>query len=131
MQCQCTEPPWLLRRFNGTRAVYTHTVKYDRDASCPVCSAGMALEVAAESTLAQLLELLHTRFPDLSAPSVSHGARPLYAHGVFEEETRGNLGRRVADVLREGGAKEPLQNVAVIVNDKRSPRPLRLRLTLA
>ncbi len=85
----------------------------------------------AQTTLAELIDTLLARFPEhLSAPSVSHESRPLYARGVFEEETRPNLGRAMAELLREGGAEEPLQNILLVVNDKRSARPLRFRLTL-
>ena len=121
----------LPRRFNGTRGVYTHTVAYDRDAACPVCSAGVAVELPEDATLAQLVETLVARFPSqLASPSVNHGSRPLYAHGVFEEETRANLGRKMAGLLCEGGASAPFLNVPLQVNDKKSAWPLRIRLSL-
>lgn len=117
-------------RFNGTRGVYTHTVAYDRDAACPVCSPGVALDMMAHSTLAELIEELVRRFPaQLAAPSISLGTRPLYAHGIFEEETKANLSRPLAQLLHECGAQKPLRNVLLLVNDKKSPWPLRVRLS--
>ena len=119
-------------RFNGTRGVYTHTVAYDRDAACPVCSAGVTVEMPATALLADLVEELIRRFPgQLPAPSVSHGIRPLYAHGIYEEETKANLKRPLAELLTEGGVQEPLRNVPLMVNDKKTAWPLRIRLTLA
>ena len=83
-------------------------------------------------TLASFLELLVTRFPEqLSAPSVSYGVHPLYARGVFEEETRLNLARTLRELLNEAGA-DTSQAVTLHVNDKRLPHgPLRVRLTVA
>jgi ubiquitin-activating enzyme E1 C len=111
--------------------VYTHTVAYDRDAACPVCSAGVNVEMPATALLAELLEELTRRFPKLTTPSVSHGTQPLYAHGIYEEETKANLMRPLAELLVEGGVQEPLRNVPLMVNDKKSAWPLRIRLTLA
>jgi ubiquitin-activating enzyme E1 C len=123
-------PAAYAARFNGTRGVYTHTVAYDRDPACPVCGAGVPVSVPAGATLAALLEVLLARFPQqLSAPSVSYGAQPLYVRGVFEEETRPNLARPLAELLQEAGA-DAAQGVTLLVNDKRMPHgPLRVRLT--
>ena len=120
------------RRFNGTHGVYTHTVAYDRDAACAVCGAGVPLEAPADATLSALLALLLERFPaQLAAPSVSCGATPLYVRGVFEEETRPNLARPLAELLREAGA-DPAEGATLLVNDKKMPNgTLRIRLTLA
>ena len=69
------------------------------------------------------------RFPQLKSPSVSYGARQLYAHGIFEEETRPNLVCKLADLLREGG-NDDVVGALLMVNDKRSLCPLRIRLSL-
>jgi ubiquitin-activating enzyme E1 C len=108
--------------------VYTHTVAYDRDPTCAVCGAGVPLAMPADATLAALLAALLARFPEqLSAPSVSYGPQPLYVRGVFEEETRPNLARRLSDLL--AGA-DLARGVTLLVNDKRMPHgPLRVRLT--
>lgn len=42
-------------RYVGTDGVYTHTVTYERDSSCPMCSAGVPMEVSATATLAEVL----------------------------------------------------------------------------
>ena len=122
----------LRRRFNGTHGVYTHTVAYDRDPACPVCGAGVPVVAPADMTLSSFLEMLVARFPEqLSAPSVSYGVHPLYARGVFEEETRPNLARSLSELLNEAGA-DASQAVTLHVNDKRMPHgPLRVRLTVA
>jgi hypothetical protein len=89
----------------------------------------MHLETAPSTTLAELLDILLARLPQLTAPSVSHGARQLYARGIFEEETRPNLALTLAGLLREGEAPPP-QSALLIVNDKRLAGPLRIRLAL-
>ena len=38
----------------GSQGVYTHTVSYDKDADCPICSAGVTLTVDPNSTLQQV-----------------------------------------------------------------------------
>ncbi len=45
------EPP--ARRYVGTEGVYTHTVAYERDAACAMCSAGVPFRVRASDTLQQ------------------------------------------------------------------------------
>lgn len=62
----------------------------------------------------------------LATPSVSHGSTQLYMRGVFEEHTRGNLGKPIAELV--DGAAAP---VILSVNDKKLPAPLRVRLKLA
>ena len=54
-------------------------------------------------------------------PSISYGASNLYAHGIYEEETRPNLGRRVVELV-------PQDNQLLTVNDKKLHAPLRVRL---
>jgi hypothetical protein len=40
--------------YSGTEGVYTHTVKYERDPSDPMCGAGVAVPVHADMTLQQV-----------------------------------------------------------------------------
>ena len=40
-------------RYVGTEGVYTHTVAYERDAACPMCSAGVPFSVRSTDTLQQ------------------------------------------------------------------------------
>ena len=127
MATMCSQGCDNYMMYNGTEGVYTHTTKYERAADCVVCSAGVPLEAPAAATLSAFLQLLQQRFPQLSAPSVSHGARQLFARGVFEEDTRANLGRTLAELL---GAPVPGEPFLLTANDKRLPNPLRLRLTL-
>lgn len=61
----------------------------------------------------------------LAHPSLSHGANNLYARGIFEEETRPNLARRIGDLVPD----EP-GGVLLTVNDKKLHAPLRLLLRL-
>ena len=77
----------------------------------------------AGATLQAVLDALLARFPTrLSAPSVSCGRTNLYMRGVFEEETRPNLAKPVAELM---GASSGL----LVVNDKKLHGPLRVRLT--
>jgi ubiquitin-activating enzyme E1 C len=62
----------------------------------------------------------------LAHPSISYEAKQLYARGVFEAETRPNLGKPVAELL-DGVADGP---VLLTVNDKKLSAPLRVRLRL-
>jgi hypothetical protein len=58
--------------YNGTDGIYTHTVQYERDAACPVCSAGTAVPVTASMTLQQVRHaLLALRLPSRSASDMS------------------------------------------------------------
>ena len=104
-------------------------MKYDRDAGCQICGAGESLEASPSTTLAELLDILIARFPTLTAPSIGLGARQLYARGIFEEETRPNLVRSLAELLKADNGEEA-QGALLFVNDKRLVSPLRVRLSL-
>jgi hypothetical protein len=84
--------------------------------------------------------------PLVSHPSVSHGSENLYVRGALEELTRGNLDRRMRELLLhdEGGGggggggaggaasgKHERVSATLTVNDKQLAAPLRVRLTLA
>ena len=49
-----------MSRYVGTEGVYTHTVAYEADGECPMCSPGVPFAVDPESTLEQVTSrLLH------------------------------------------------------------------------
>ncbi|KAK9867203.1 hypothetical protein WJX84_006071 [Apatococcus fuscideae] len=110
----------------GTDGIYTHTVQYERDPACLICSTGVPLEAPASSTLQQVIDMLQAdpRFEGkLQSPSVSCGSHNLYMRGVFEEETRPNLSKAMKALI--GGTQAILQ-----INDKKLVAPLRIRLSL-
>lgn len=41
-------------RYTGSQGIYTHTVAYERNAQCPVCSPGVELNAPAGSTLQEV-----------------------------------------------------------------------------
>eukprot|EP00775_Hariotina_reticulata_P010952 gene10952-11106_t len=115
--------------YTGSQGIYTHTVAYEQDQQCPMCTAGVELEAPAASTLQQVIDLMlaHPVLGNMLAhPSISYGSKQLYARGVFEAETRPNLEKPVAELL-DGGADGP---VLLTVNDKKLSAPLRVRLKL-
>lgn len=109
----------------GSGGVYTHTVAYERDPNCVVCSPGVAFEIGASATLQELIDALVTAHPDsLAAPSVSYGSVNLYMRGALEEDTKHNL-TQVMSALMGGDTEGTL-----VVNDKKLHGPMRVRLTL-
>jgi hypothetical protein len=44
----------LCCRYAGSQGIYTHTVAYERNEQCPVCSPGVELNAPASSTLQQV-----------------------------------------------------------------------------
>lgn len=40
--------------YTGNTGIYTHTVSYEKDAGCPICSAGTLVPVTPEMTLQQV-----------------------------------------------------------------------------
>jgi hypothetical protein len=44
--------------YTGSEGVYTHTVAYERDAGCPVCSAGALVTAPRGATLQEVRVLL-------------------------------------------------------------------------
>ena len=116
----------------GTSGVYTHTVAYERDPECPVCSPGVRLELPRDATLDACIEAMRTAFPDkVDAPSVSVAdGTHLYMRGPLEGEFRENLGKTMVELLAgEEGA--PAEGGVLVVNDKKMRAPLRVRLALA
>mmetsp|Transcript_13364 Transcript_13364/g.28380 ORF Transcript_13364/g.28380 Transcript_13364/m.28380 type:complete len:433 (-) Transcript_13364:427-1725(-) len=124
MATMCSQQMNNYTMYVGTAGIYTHTVAYEKDPECLVCSAGVPLEVEASATLQQVLDALLVKFGDrLEKPSVSYEGTNLYMRGVLEEETRPNLGRLMTELM--GGASSGL----CVVNDKKLSGPLRVRVT--
>ncbi len=72
----------------GSDGIYTHTVAYERDPDCPVCSAGVVVTVSKDATLQRVMEVMmgDARLGErLKAPSLSFGNLNLYMRGVLEE----------------------------------------------
>jgi len=113
--------------YMGAEGIYTHTVKYEKDAECPVCSSGISLTISESKTLAELIDVVSAHASvkgNISAPSISCGSMNLYMHGPLEEATRPNLQRKVKDLIMTNKA-------TLAINDKKLPRTLRLNLTIA
>jgi hypothetical protein len=72
----------------------------------------------------------------LAGPSLSLGATTLYGRGVFEAETRANLGRTLAELLPPAALREAAAvpggggGVLLTVNDKKLHAPRRVLLRL-
>jgi carbohydrate-selective porin OprB len=41
-------------RYTGGQGIYTHTVSYEKDSDCPICSAGVVIKVDTDATLQQV-----------------------------------------------------------------------------
>lgn len=61
----------------------------------------------------------------LTKPSISYGATNLYAHGIFEAETRPNLDKKISELIPASEAAPVLT-----VNDKKLNAPMRVQLKL-
>eukprot|EP00983_Pelagomonas_calceolata_P024211 762047-Pelagomonas_calceolata.AAC.1 len=62
---------------------------------------------------------------ELKGPSLSLGASHLFAHGIFEEDTRPNLAKPISQLVPEGKLS------VLTVNDKKLAMPLRVQLKWA
>mmetsp|Transcript_16632 Transcript_16632/g.28058 ORF Transcript_16632/g.28058 Transcript_16632/m.28058 type:complete len:433 (+) Transcript_16632:135-1433(+) len=110
--------------YTGGSGIYTHTVAYDKDPECIVCSAGVPLEVDMSATLQQVIDALLVKLSGrLETPSISYQGVNLYMRGVFEEETRCNLARPMVELM------EGATSGVCIVNDKKLSAPLRVRIS--
>jgi len=111
----------------GTDGVYSHTVEYEKDSSCMMCSPGIAHEMSLNATLEDFMTSIVAAHADaLSAPSVSFGDKNLYIRGILEAEFADNLNRRMYDLMDE--RTEGL----LIINDKKLKRTaMRVRLSLS
>ena len=109
----------------GTDGVYSHTVEYERDPSCVVCSPGIAHSMSVDATLEDFMASLVLAHPDsLAKPSVSFGGKNLYLRGVLESEFKENLTERMSSLM--GNRTDGL----IIVNDKKRKKSMRVRLSL-
>ena len=48
---------WAVLSYVGLDGVYTHTVAYERDPACQICSPSVPFEVASTDTLQQVTPL--------------------------------------------------------------------------
>lgn len=46
--------PMFCNRYMGAQGLYTHTVAYEKDPNCLLCSSGISLQVESENTLQQV-----------------------------------------------------------------------------
>ena len=67
-------------RYMGGEGIYTHTVAYEKDPQCMVCSSGISMIISESKTLEELLAMV-SEHPsvqgNISAPSVSYGSKNL------------------------------------------------------
>ncbi|SPO31553.1 related to ubiquitin-activating enzyme [Ustilago trichophora] len=104
-----TSAPYLnnYMMFTGNDSVYTYTFEHEKRPDCPVCGGeSRILEFNAEQDkLENVIELL-AEMSDLQIkkPSLSIAGKPLYyqAPKQLEEATRGNLGKLLRDVCKDG-----------------------------
>ncbi|CAD7698697.1 unnamed protein product [Ostreobium quekettii] len=109
--------------YMGGEGIYTHTVAYERDPECLVCSPGISFPCRRDMTLQQVIDIIkedERLGTGLEAPSLSCGSTNLYMRGVLEEATRPNLEKRMGELVPEGSVLQ--------VNDKNLSRTIRLRL---
>lgn len=45
---------FVIHRYSGSDGIYSHTVKYDRDEECSVCSPGVPMTIDPQITLSQV-----------------------------------------------------------------------------
>ncbi|MEW5308906.1 MAG: hypothetical protein WDW38_000826 [Sanguina aurantia] len=110
--------------YMGAQGLYTHTVAYEKDPNCLLCSSGISLQVESESTLQQVIDKLMadpTLGAKLTEPSISYGSVNLYAHGIFHAETCLNLPKTISSLVSGDGA-------VLTLNDKRLHAPVHVRL---
>lgn len=96
----------------GSEGIYTHTVAYERDPQCPLCSAGVPLSVASDASLQSVMDAMvaDARLgPLLSAPSVSYGTSNLFMRGVLEEVRRTRVIETIYTRYRTVDAGQPEQ----------------------
>ena len=123
----------------GTDSIYTLSSSYEKDESCPICSAGVAVTVPEDATLQQVVDAMvgdEGLGKHLSAPSVSYGAANLYMRGALESATRGNLARKMSDLIAEvntgnGNGGNGNGGVVLTVNDKTLVVPVKVRLSFS
>lgn len=75
--------------YTANAGVYTHTVKYEKDEACPICSAGTLLEVAPDATLQQVCGRIACC--SCKHPSTGHASMP---HMHCRHDGVGDVGYR-------------------------------------
>ena len=110
----------------GGDGIYTHTVAYEKDSQCAICSPGISMTISETRTLEDLVSMI-AKHPsvngNISAPSISYGSTNLYMQGPLEEATRPNLKRTVKELVNSDRA-------VLSINDKKLPQTLRLNLRI-
>ena len=117
---------FLSFRYMGGEGIYTHTVAYEKDSQCAICSPGISMTISETRTLEDLVSMI-AKHPsvngNISAPSISYGSTNLYMQGPLEEATRPNLKRTVKELVNSDRA-------VLSINDKKLPQTLRLNLRI-
>lgn len=92
--------------YSGNEGIYTYTFNYEKKEDCPVCgNAPKPLTIKSDSTLQDVVELLGTHGDSqLKKPSLRTESKTLYMQSPIslEEATRGNLVRKVVEMVVEG-----------------------------
>eukprot|EP01025_Chloroclados_australasicus_P017913 TRINITY_DN1919_c0_g2_i3.p1 TRINITY_DN1919_c0_g2~~TRINITY_DN1919_c0_g2_i3.p1 ORF type:complete len:452 (-),score=50.88 TRINITY_DN1919_c0_g2_i3:113-1420(-) len=106
----------------GTEAVYTYTVKYERDEACPICSGGIPTTLKSKSmTLQQVFDQLSNEEVVKEVTGVASSSNePLYMLGPLEEFYKDNLVKTLQELI--GDSRE------LLVMDKQFTNPVRFRV---
>lgn len=116
--------------YMGAEGIYSHTVAYERDPSCPICSKGIEVSIDPQITLQGLIDIMmaHPALVEkkIKSPSIMYGSQPLFAKGIYEEETRQNLDRVMKELLPLEAVGD--KGVLLTLNDKALAVPTRLVL---
>ena len=110
--------------YSGDDGVYTYTFEHQKKDDCPVCgNLAKDLSVDREWTLQELMDSLAERAEaQLKKPTLRTERSSLYYQQPrpLEEATRGNLGKRLAELLEAGEE--------IAVSDQTVPFSLRFRV---
>mmetsp|Transcript_7743 Transcript_7743/g.25422 ORF Transcript_7743/g.25422 Transcript_7743/m.25422 type:complete len:478 (-) Transcript_7743:69-1502(-) len=90
--------------YMGNDGVYTHTFRYEKKETCPVCSTRVRVVPAnPSSTLRGLVAHLQTSDLRLKSPSLTKADATLYMQKPpsLEEATRPNLDKQLAELLKD------------------------------
>ncbi|KAF2716317.1 putative NEDD8 activating enzyme [Polychaeton citri CBS 116435] len=92
--------------YTGDSSVYTYTFEHQKKDDCPVCgNLPKDISIDPESTLQEFIDSLAER-PEsqLKKPSLRTEAKSLYYSSPpgLEEQTRGNLGKKMRDLVVNG-----------------------------
>ena len=93
--------------YMGGSGLYAPTFRYEKNPSCVVCGAGVALVAKSSTTLTQLLEIMgDDQRLRLKAPSVStdNGKKgdTIYVRGVLESHYKANLDLPISELFDSG-----------------------------